>query len=255
MAFMIPTAASLATAAMNLPSMLPNSASAAEGENVVEAITVTASTYDYRVRLRAQGGQEDAIYGPESDDNILKPLWQTGGLMFPYTPSIQFSQDVDYKSLELTHSNGEQYAYSRTPNVSLAISGKFSVQNPVEGRYALAAIHFLRVASKMWFGAQHYGDSSNTGPAGLPPPILIFNGLGSYMFNNLKVILRSHSYAIDEASQLVRVPMPGGGAVRLPSLFSLSMNLTVINTPTEMREEFNLDEFRTGSLMKSGGWI
>jgi hypothetical protein len=220
----------------------------------VDEITATASPWDYRVRLRAISGQEEKIYGPISDSNILKPLHSTGGLLFPYTPTIQFTQDVDYKTLELTHSNGEQYAYSRTPSVSLSVTGKFAIQNPAEGRFVLAAIHFLRVASKMWFGAQSFGDTGNTGPAGTPPPILVFDGLGAYMFSNLKVILRSHSYSIDENAQLVRVPV-AGTSVRLPSLFTLSMNLTVINTPTEMREDFNLDEFRTGALMTRGGWI
>lgn len=242
---------------VDTPSVRPAASADADVEaNAAEEVfTATATPYDYRVRLRAMAGQEAAIYGPNEPSNILKPLWDTGGLVFPYTPSIQFNQDVDYKTLELTHSNGEQYAYSRTPSVQLAVNGKFSIQNPVEGRFTLAAIHFLRVASKMYFGAQHYGEQGGAGPAGLPPPILIFNGLGDYMFNSLKVILRSHSYAIEENAQLVRVPV-NGTFVRLPSLFTISLNLTVINSPDEMREDFNLDQFRTGELMSmTGGWI
>ena len=220
----------------------------------VEGVRGGAS--DHRVRLKAMSGQAETIYGPDDPTNILQPLHYTDGLLFPYTPTIQFNQDVDYKSLELVHANGESYAYSRTPSVSLSVTGKFSIQNPVEGRFALAAIHFLRVASKMYFGEKDYGGEGELGRAGLPPPTLIFEGLGDYMFNSLKVILRNHTYSIDETAHLVRVPIRGaGGSVRLPSLFTISLSLTVINTPTQMREEFSIDEFRTGALMGKGGWI
>lgn len=220
------------------------------------AITIsnngTQQSNDLRVRLKAPSGREDKVYGAQGAGNILSILHQTGGMLFPYTPSVQFSQDVNYHASDLTHTNGDVLSYGGTPSVTLGVTGKFTVQNQREGLYAMAVIHFLRVASKMYFGVQ----DASAGLAGTPPTPLIFSGYGDYMFNNLRVILKQHSYSIDESVDHITVQV-GSGTVRIPSLFSISMTLVVQQTPNELRTQFSLDAFRTGALMKSGGtgWI
>jgi len=203
---------------------------------------------EMRVRLSAMVGQEETVYGPRGGDNLLSILHETNGMVFPYTPQIAFSQDVSYQELALTHTNYDISAYQRTPSVTLNITGKFTVQNQREGIYALACLHFLRTVSKMRFGRQDPD-------AGLPPPVLLLNGYGDYMFNNLRVVLKSHSYQFPEQMDTVLVEVAGGRA-RLPALFDLSITATVQQTPRAVREDFNLDQFRTGALMKTGkGWI
>ncbi len=180
--------------------------------------------------------------------NLMAPLVITNGVLFPYSPTINFEQSVDYTQFNMVHTNMDYYAYQRTPSVTLNITGKFTCQNQTEGRYALAAIHFFRVASKMYFG-QKAGSK-----AGLPPPILRLNAYGTYMFNNLNCILKSHSFSFNEQADTVPIQVAGGYA-RLPALFDLSVVLTVQQTPAKMRSEFDLDAFRTGALMTKGGWI
>ena len=198
---------------------------------------------DFRARLAPVN---PALYGP-AVDNIIHPLRATQGLLFPYSPQIQFNQSVDYTSVETVHSNMDVQAYRRTPSVELTVSGKFTVQSQVEGRYALACIHFLRTVSKMGFGA-----SPNPG---LPPPMLQFSAYGTYMFNKLRVVLKSHSYAFEENMDTVSVSVDANQTVRLPAMFTIQMSLVVQRTPEDMRTKFNLEEFRTGKLMTSGGWI
>lgn len=210
-----------------------------------------AATTDTRIRLSAPAGAEEQIYGKKAEKggNILAPLYATKGLMFPYTPTINFSQDVEYSAFSMVHTNTDYLAYQRTPSVSLTIAGKFTIQNTTEGQYALAAIHFLRTVSKMYFGTLA-GDR-----AGLPPPILWLNGYGSLMFNNLRCILKSHAWSYEEGMDTVLVTTPVGTA-KLPAMFTLTVTVTVQQTPTAMRKEFNLDTFRTGALMATGkGWI
>jgi hypothetical protein len=180
--------------------------------------------------------------------NLLAPLIATNGVLFPYTPTISFEQAVEYSQTDMIQTNLTYEVYRRTPSVTINIQGKFTVQNQIEGQYAIAAIHFFRVASKMYFGTL-------AGPnAGLPPPILRLNGYGTYMFNNLNCILKSHGFTYAENIDTVSVPV-AGGTVRLPSMFDLSITLTVQQTPQAMRSQFNLDAFRTGALMQTGGWI
>lgn len=231
--------------------------------NVVDSVTVVAKKKvetDLRVRLRAQPNQEDIVYG-ESDptNNVLSILHDTNGIIFPYTPTISFTQDVEYKSFDLIHSNYDFNAYTRTPNASINVSGKFTVQSAIEGSYAVAVLHFLRTVSKMYFGEADASAPTDQGQkgarAGLPPPTLIFSGHGTYMFNDLKVILKSHSYTFDDTVDMVTVVTDDGYKTRLPSVFTISLNLGIQKSPTETRKFFSLDDFRRGELMRKGGWI
>lgn len=202
---------------------------------------------DFRLRLRAITGQEARIYGANTPQNILAPLYVTNGLLFPYTPTIGYSQAVEYQSNAPVHSNSDFLSYIRTPPPEISITGKFSVQNDMEGKYAVAVLHFLRTVSKMHFG-------ENDRSAGMPPPMLILSGYGTYMFNGLRVILKNHSWQFEENVDQVTVKT-GSGTARVPALFTINLTVQVQHTPKAARKIFNLEEFRTGALMQRGGWI
>ena len=205
-----------------------------------------ATVNDIRVRLAALYPNDVYATG------IMAVLNTTGGMMFPYTPQISFSQSVNYMDLNLVHSNTDYPAYTRTPSVSISINGKFSVQNQAEGQYALACLHFLRTASKSYFGET----DAATSKAGLPPPILVLSGYGNYMFNQLRVVLKSHNWSFDDSSDGIDI-MIGSGRARLPSLFSIQLELMVVQTPQRMRQKFSFNAFASGALMSPGtpGWI
>ena len=76
------------------------------------------------------------------------------------------------------------------------------------------------------------------------------------MFNNLPCILTAHSFDYDGQVDTVDVPDPSGGLTKLPSLLTLTINLTVQQTPYNMSNVFDLNAFRSGALIKTGGgWI
>jgi hypothetical protein len=207
---------------------------------------------DQRIRLKPFTNARNKVLGDNDPENILHPLYATNGVLFPYTPTIQFNQDVDWKTIEVTHSNYETAAYSRTPAVSLSLTGKFTVQTHAEGRYLLAVLHFFRVVSKMYFGRQHVESSE----AGVPPPVLLLKGYGDYMFNDLRVIVKNHTYTIDDTVNLVQVKCADGAVVTLPAVLTLSCTLQMVQGAKAQKDEFNLDQFRTGALMRGGGgWI
>jgi len=205
----------------------------------------TPNTADNRVRLRAM--QPDQVYGPNDPSNLLKIMYETNGLLFPYTPTIDWTQSVDYATTSLTHTNQDYKIYKSTPSTQFRLTGDFTISNYREGQYMLAVIHFLRTVSKMYFG------KTNKTP-GMPPPVLLFSGYGEYMFNDLPVILTDHGYSLGKDAHYIDIETAGGTA-RLPSVLQITMTLVVQNTPKRLREEFNLDDFRTGKLMKNKGWI
>jgi hypothetical protein len=221
---------------------------------VTPSASSTGSATDDRVRIAYL-----ANYSPTGGayPGIMAPLKDTQGLMFPYTPTIQISQEVDYGNMQMTHSNTNYYYYSRSPNAQINITGKFSVQNQTEGAYAIAAIQFLRSVSKMNFGQ---ADAN----AGLPPPILTLTGYGDYMFKSVRVFVKTHSYNYDENMDTVKVNLSSSGTtnattgagssgtVRLPALFSLSVSLITQPTVNMMRKNFSLDDYRSGKLSSDG---
>lgn len=223
--------------------------------------------YGRRVRLRPRpGGMTELINNAGA---ILAPIKDTNGMVWPYQPSINYSQTVDYTQVQLTHTNQDFYAFARSPTPELTVEGEFTVQNQGEGLYALACIHFLRTVTKMYFGL---GDN-----LGVPPPILLFDAYGQYMFNKLPVIVTAftanmvkevdyvavnvgsnflgQTAASLQNSNLVRTNATAEGYVWLPSIFNISVTMKIQNTPSRL-QKFDLNEFRNGNLLKSGGgWI
>jgi hypothetical protein len=209
------------------------------------ATGTATTTNDQRLRLAHLPGYQ--VSGGSPYSGIQQPLAATNGLMFPYTPTVQFSQEVDYAHLAMVHSNTDYYSFTRSQNSTFSITAKFTVQNQSEGQYVMAAIQFLRTVSKMNFG-------QNDTNAGLPPPILTLSGYGTYMLNGVRVFLKSHSYSFEDNMDLVKVTV-GSGTVYLPALFTVSLSLVVQQTPRAMRQDFTLDKYRDGSLLASGGWV
>jgi hypothetical protein len=205
------------------------------------ANSATTSNADFnRVRLSAQS---DDIYG----SGIMTPLKSTKGVLFPYTPQITTAEHPDYQEMQMVHANQGYYAYSRTRNVEFRIAAKFTVQNNDEGKYAMAALHFFRTCSRMNFGQK---DPYK----GLPPPILLLSGYGQYIFNNVRVLLTQVSYDFPDNVDMVTVTMDKG-TVRLPALMRFDISLVSQQTPSKYRTDFNLEDYRTGTLLEGGkGW-
>jgi len=104
--------------------------------------------------------------------------------------------------MEPVHTNQNFHVYKNTQEPDITVSGEFSVQNQKEGLYALASIHFLRSVSKMNFG-------QNDPNAGTPPPILLFNAYGPFLFNNLPVIVKSVTFDFSSEVDYVQVNITG----------------------------------------------
>ncbi len=203
-------------------------------------VTSVASSADQRIKISPKPTQRSAIL-----TGVLEPLAATGGLVFPYTPSITLQGNTNYNPLEPVHSNQDYQVYMNTPSVDVTISGVFTAQNETEAKYLLACLHFLRVFTKM-----HFGNDSN---AGLPPPQLLLDGYGTYMFNGLSVILRNFETSLSEDVDYVTVNL-NNGTSKVPTLTTISVMLTVQQTPQKAKT-FNWDSFAKGDLMQQKGWI
>lgn len=230
---------------------------------------------DYRARLQPKtlyngtetvGGSSvptNDVLGPRHPENILFPLWSTRGVLFPYTPAITTGSVVDYDQTSFVHTNYGYNAYIKSTPKPISITAEFTAQTSDEALYLLSVLHFFRSVTKSYFGINPYNK------AGTPPPVLIFNYLGDYQFNNVPVVIKNFDFTypadIDYVpvytgtnrgySANIGVALPegsSGGYSYVPTHLTVSLELDTQYIPIRMRNEFNLDEFRKGNLVNKG---
>lgn len=197
-----------------------------------------ASVENRKVSLRAKRGAASRLYG----SGICAPLSASDGLVWPYQPQITYNHQVMYSDLSVVHANQDFHVFSKVPAVKLTVNGSWSVQNQQEGQYAMAALHFLRTITKMNFG--------DTDPnAGTPPPILLFNAYGPYVFSDLPVVVTSFSMDFPEDVDYVQVQIQGVNSSNTSAPTQLSDLIQVERLPPLPSE---LQPDATGRLIPVG---
>jgi hypothetical protein len=256
-----------------------------------------AAAPDWRVRLQLAPGAR-YLYKSETP-GILAPLYQTDGVIFPYTPTIETSYAANYDKYDLTHSNYRGYFYKNSVVNDINIRGIFTAQDTAEAEYMLAVIQFFRSATRMFYGQ----DSLR----GAPPPLVYLSGFGEYQFSQHPCLLSNFSYSLPDGVDYIRAwapnnygnlfsqraktggfstnPLsaaigrltaagltPGGGpdvptpnainqnvnnltgATYVPTKIEISITLLPTNTRSQVSQQFSVEQFANGSLLKDGFW-
>ena len=221
---------------------------------------------DFRARLQPKSltNCEDILGKRGDPTNLLNPLYSTNGVLFPYTPSVSSGNAAEYDPTSFIHSDFGYNAYVRSYPKPISISAEFTAQTNDEALYLLSVIHFFRSVTKMYFGVNPYKK------AGTPPPVLIFNYLGDYMFNNVPVVVKSFDMTLEANVDYVPVftgkntffsrpsfgvglpPGSSNGYSYVPTHLNVTVDLDTQYTPITIRNEFNLDKFRAGQLVNKG---
>lgn len=219
-------------------------------------VAAQSITSDTRARLSLSPGSGNILY---NDDNnvLLSPLRNTGGIQFPYTPAIQLSYSANYTEQSLAHTNYAQQSYGNSSINQITVTGQFTSNREEEARYVLAVIHFLRSATKMF-----YGRDENRGA---PPPVLRFSAYGTFMFTNLPVVIAQTTLDLDSNVDYIDVIDPELSAIvpsidgsasstrtQIPTQLQISMTLIPIVTRTQSLD-FSLRDYARGSLLGNAG--
>jgi len=217
-------------------------------------------TSDWRVKISL--AQSADYFYKDKNPGILAPLVKTNGVVFPYTPQISLTHNAKYGATNLTHSNYTNYFYEGSEVQAINISSEFTVQNVNEGAYVLACIQFFRAATKMFFG-----QGKNVGH---PPPMVFLNGYGDYYFPNVSCVITNFTHTMPAEVDYIPVAINGqaytddngtkstigGGYARVPTSSTISITLQPIYSRRNLADNFNLEEFAKGSLIKGkGGFI
>ncbi len=207
-------------------------------------------TNDWRVKLSIPS----TFGAPE----ILAPLVETNGLVFPYTPTILIQHTANYDALSPTHSNYPFPQYQNSQVEDLVITGDFFCENAKEAQYWTAMVHYLRSVTKMNYGVD--------GDAGAPPPIVKLTGYGDFVFPNVPVVIRNFTVdlpadvdyiktqitgdvSINDGTVDVNIPGKAGWA---PVQSQVSITVTPIYSRAKT-SQFSLNSFINGGYLGSGG--
>jgi hypothetical protein len=199
----------------------------------------------------------DLFYN-RADSVILRPLAETSGVIFPYTPTLTVTHNARYGSTSLTHSNYSSYSYEGSEVAAINIAGEFTVQNIKEGLYLMAVIHFFRTVTKMFFGADQN--------AGSPPPLVFLDGFGAAYLPHVPCVVTAFSHTMPGEVDYVAIPvgasMSGtvigsptqniGGPVRLPTSSTVNITLQPVYSKQNISRNFTLDRFSRGALIQNG---
>lgn len=219
------------------------------GEEVFNNIsTATFRDNDTRVRIGLSPGSGSIFYKDPSNQ-LLSPLLDTDGIMFPYTPNVNINYSASYSALQPTHSNYAQHAYAQSSVDFIGINGMFTANTADEARYVLAVLHFMRTATKMFYGTD--------GTRGTPPPVLRFSGYGPFQFNSVPVVLSSFAHDFENTVDYIEVPLASSPdastKTMVPTQMMINMNLLPIYTRSQVRN-FSLEGFAKGDFIgKPGG--
>tara|TARA_Y100000592_G_C5473775_1_gene321028 strand:- start:2255 stop:3055 length:801 start_codon:yes stop_codon:yes gene_type:complete len=253
---------------------------------------------DFRARIQAKPGSKNRVYGNKNPvTNLIAPLWQTNGMLMPYTPAIQVTHtSVEYAQYSLPQTPFDYFAFSKRNSPMLSVTATYTAQNQAEARYVLAVLHFLRAITMNYYGRQ------NGELRGINPPTLLFSAYGPYMYDRVPMLIRNVSFGLDQDVDYVSCGTSGvenvndtgygmysnspeysaqtdldvsgaeaamiGGTTfsdkqinppahledkiaqsYVPSVVAMFMELVYAPTPAKMRDEFDLEKFKSGQYI------
>lgn len=170
----------------------------ARGQASLQDTYNAALETDWRVRLSLANSDSVNYLYKDPANKILSPLDATNGIIFPYTPSVSVSYIANYEGSNIQHSNYRIYQYQNSAVEQVTLSCDFTAQDTSEANYVLAVIHFLRSATKMF-----YGNDANP-VAGTPPPLVYLHGLGAYQFDGHPLVITNFQYQLPSDVDYIR---------------------------------------------------
>jgi hypothetical protein len=204
-----------------------------------------AAPPDWRFRVSLASSADYFYMG--DNPGILAPLKHTGGVIFPYTPTISVAYSASYQSTDVTHSNYKLWNYSSSSVDNITVTGEFTAQDSAEANYMLAVIHFFRSATKMF-----YGKSSHRG---VPPPMLYLSGFGQYQFDKHPVVLQSFTYSLPNDVDYINAYPNGakGSGVNGAQINNFNLEGGVKNGPIRSFIEGSISRLFSNGLAGAAG--
>ena len=201
---------------------------------IISSNITAANALDWRVRISVP-----TILSTKSE--VLKPLIGTkNSLIFPFTPTVLVSNSANYSQVQPVHTNFPYNSYENSQVDAFTITGEFVNESTEDAKYFIAALHFLRSATKMFYG----GDDATTG---LPPVVCRLSGYGQYVLNDIPVVITNFTTDLPNDVDYIKCNVAGKDNF-VPSMATI----TITATPQYARRSqarFSLTEFAKGAFV------
>lgn len=176
------------------------------------------------------------ILGPLKANDDASAFNTGNRMVFPFNPSVLFSHTANYAQVQPTHTNYAYNAYENSQVDAITITGEFFQENENDAKYWIACLHFLRTATKMF-----YGESD---PLGNPPPVCRLNGYGDHVLNNIPVVVTNFTTDLPQDSDFIECTVNG-----LKNFVPVQSTITVTLQPQYARRSqarFSLNQYASG---------
>lgn len=218
-----------------------------ENSKVADGKVATArfgSDNDTRARLALSPGSGSILYRDPSNE-LLRPLTSTDGVVWPYTPTINVGYTAAYSGNQVVHNNYASQSYGQSMIEQIVCVGQFTANTPSEAEYLLSVLHFLKSATKSFFGQ----DTNR----GTPPPVLRFSAHGPYMFNSVPVVIANTTQDFENTIDYINAKVGAGGGgidstTKVPSLITINVTLLPVISRTA-QTRFSLEKYAKGGLI------
>jgi len=192
---------------------------------------------DWRVRITCQWN----IF----NSPLFKLLENTGGVVWPYTPTVTVATKAEYSAISTVHSNYQQYGYKNSTVDDIQISGEFTCETETDAAYWIAATTFFKTATKMFFGEGAL--------AGNPPIICNLTGYGSSIFDKVPVIIKSFSVDLKDDVNYINCNSFGTNTW-VPVVSTISVTVAPVYNRRRQRK-FSLEDYSRGKPASGVGYI
>ena len=161
---------------------------------------------------------------------------QFHGIIFPYTPIINYEYNAAYSAQNPIHSNYTQNFYQRSSVSTISIAGKFTVQNQKDAEIYLGTVHLLSILTKMKFGNDSY--------AGTPPPVCRLDAYGTYMIKNVPISITSFRVELPDTVDyfIYEDVMNVDNVTSIPVFSTLNISCAIMYSRREI-QNFSVDKF------------
>lgn len=205
-----------------------------------------SKSFDWRARLRPKNGGKNIFYGSNAE-SLLGLIKQSNGLIWQYTPSVTYSASATYSSAQMQGMNYPINTYNMSTVEAFSVGSEFTANDVYEAQYMLAAITFLKICTKSYFGEA----AAASGRYGTPPPVMLFEYLGDQMFNKVPVVVTSYNFTF--ADDVDYVPVEWDDTITyMPTVARIDITLLPTYNPTKLRTKFDLETIRSGEAYKHG---
>ena len=210
---------------------------------VISSDNSVSDASDWRVSIQIPEVllKEGDIFAPfkEAKDTKTPGAFNTGNRMiFPFNPTVLLSHSANYSQIQPTHTNYPYNAYENSQVDAITITGEFFQENESDARYWIACLHFLRTATKMFYG--------NSNPLGNPPVVCRLNGYGKHVLNDIPVVITNFTTDLPVDVDYIQCTVPPNNEINyVPTQSSITVTLQP-QYARRSQSGFNLNEFAKG---------